>query len=117
MLVAEDNLDNKEILKRFLSEHGALVELASDGKEAFEKGRSGNYEVILMDVQMPELDGYEAARRLRDEGITSSIIAYTAHAMSDELQKSLAAGCQEFLAKPIDVPRLIRAVHQRRKRA
>ncbi len=112
ILVAEDNIDNQEMLKRFVEAQGALVELAGNGKIALDMARSGHYQVILMDVQMPELDGYEVTRALRKENITTPIIALTAHAMSDEREKCLASGCNEFLTKPLNVKKLIYTVHQ-----
>jgi PAS domain S-box-containing protein len=114
ILVAEDNPDNRDLVTRFLTAQGADIDTAHNGREAFEMGKSGIYSVILMDIQMPELDGYEATRRLRKAGVTSSIIALTAHAMSDEPEKARSAGCDAFLTKPIDVPHLIQTVYDRR---
>lgn len=112
VLLAEDNADNREMLTRFLNEQGAVVDIAHNGKEAYEKAKAKSYEVILMDVQMPEWDGYEATRKLRKDGIKSPIVALTAHAMNDEREKCLEAGCSEFLTKPVDVPLLIQTVHR-----
>lgn len=112
ILVAEDNPDNQEMLKRFLGEQGAVVEIASNGKLALNMAKKGGYQVILMDVQMPELDGYEVTKALRKENITTPIIALTAHAMSDEREKCLASGCNEFLTKPLNVKKLIHTIHR-----
>lgn len=112
VLVAEDNLDNQEMLTRFLAEQGAIVELAGNGRAALNMARTGEYQVILMDVQMPELDGYEVTRALRTENIHTPIIALTAHAMSDERERCLASGCNEFLTKPLNVKKLIHTVHK-----
>lgn len=115
ILIAEDNPDNQELLRRFVSEQGARVELVGNGIEAVKSGKSGAYDVILMDVQMPELDGYEATKKLRRLGVTTPIIAITAHAMSDEKERCLSSGCNEFLSKPLDVQKLIRAIHEQGK--
>ncbi len=112
VLVAEDNSDNQEMISRFLGEQGAAVEVAVNGQVALDMARKGNYHVILMDVQMPQLDGNEVTRMLRKEKIHTPIIALTAHAMSDEREKCIASGCNEFLTKPLDVKKLIRAVHK-----
>ncbi len=112
ILVAEDNPDNQEMVTRFLGEQGAIVESATNGRAALDLARSGNYHVILMDVQMPELDGNEVTRQLRRDGISTPIIALTAHAMNDEREKSFASGCNEFLTKPLNVKKLIYTVHK-----
>jgi ammonium transporter, Amt family len=112
ILVAEDNLDNQEMVTRFLGEQGAIVETAANGRTALELAKGGSYNVILMDVQMPELDGYEVTRQLRKGKVSTPIIALTAHAMNDEREKSLAAGCTEFLTKPLNVKKLIYTVHK-----
>jgi PAS domain S-box-containing protein len=112
ILVAEDNPDNQEMLNRFLGAQGALVETASNGRTALNLAKGGTFQVILMDVQMPELDGNEVTKQLRKHNITTPIIALTAHAMNDEREKSFAAGCNEFLTKPLDVKKLIYTVHK-----
>lgn len=114
VLVVEDNPDNRELVTRFLSEHGATLETATNGREALEivgdKAKSKNIDLILMDIQMPELDGYEVTKRLRKNGFTKPIIAVTAHAMNDEKQKCLEVGCTGFLTKPLNVARLVQTV-------
>lgn len=112
VLLAEDNPDNQEMIKRFVSEQGAAVEVANNGNEALVKVRTSQFDVILMDVQMPELDGYEVTKTLRREGNKIPIIAITAHAMNDERDRCLEAGCDEFLTKPLDVLKLIQIIHQ-----
>jgi len=111
ILVAEDNPDNRELLQRFLGAQGASVDLANNGEETLKKAQTVRYDVILMDIQMPELDGLEVTRKLRKLKNLTPIIALTAHAMSDERDKCLAAGCNEFLTKPINVPMLVQIVH------
>jgi PAS domain S-box-containing protein len=115
ILVAEDNPDNQELLRRFLNARGATVDLAGDGRRALELAKTGNYDVIVMDVQMPELDGYEVTRKLRESSISTPVIALTAHAMVTERNEGQAAGCDDFLTKPIDVPSLVHTLHKYQK--
>lgn len=110
LLVAEDNSDNQEMIARFLRENGAVVEVVGNGREALHRAQAEKFDAILMDVQMPELDGYEVTRRLRGLGIQVPIIVLTAHAMNDEREKARAAGCNEFLTKPINLTKLIQTV-------
>ena len=78
------------------------MEIAEDGKEAIEKALQQSYELIFMDIQMPKMDGYEATRKLRQEGITTPIIALTAYAMAGDADKCIEAGCDDYISKPID---------------
>jgi PAS domain S-box-containing protein len=100
ILIAEDTKDIRRILKYHLTRAGVAVDMA----------RGGDFDLILMDMQMPELDGYEAAKQLRQLGCRSPIIALTAHAMHGEREKCLAAGCDEYLAKPVDPNHLIATI-------
>jgi PAS domain S-box-containing protein len=110
ILVAEDGPDNQRLIRTILSMAGAQVELAADGREAVSKARAASFDVVLMDMQMPEMDGYEAARTLRAQGYAVPILALTAHAMTGDRDKCMAAGCTDHLTKPIDRGRLIDAV-------
>lgn len=106
ILVAEDNQDNQALLFAFLAKHPVQLDVADDGAIAIKKFRSGQYDLILMDMQMPEVDGYTASRRIREleqaEGRSRTpIIALTAHAMPEEVQQMMAAGCDAHLAKPL----------------
>jgi CheY-like chemotaxis protein len=119
VLLAEDNLDNQRLLAFQLEGAGARVDCAADGQRVLDlvedRGRTGaGYDVILMDVQMPGLDGLEATRLLRQRGYAGAIVALTAHALAEEKERTLAAGCDECLTKPITREALVRAVETRR---
>ena len=107
VLLAEDTLDNQRLISFLLRKAGVTVEIAENGCIACEKASAAlqdgqPFDVILMDIQMPEMDGYTATRRLRDEGYKYPIVALTAHAMSSDRERCLEAGCDDFLAKPVD---------------
>ncbi len=110
ILVVEDSPDNQMLLRVLLKRHGAKVEIAEDGLIGVEKALAGDYDVILMDVQMPRMDGYEAVRLLREKHYSKPIIALTAHAMIEEREKCLNAGYTDFLSKPIDRVKLLDAL-------
>jgi signal transduction histidine kinase/DNA-binding NarL/FixJ family response regulator len=110
VLLAEDTLVNQTILKYFLERAGLTVEIADNGRVAVEKAMATEFDVILMDMQMPELDGYAATSMLRQKGYSRSIVALTAHAMAGDEEKCLRAGCNAYLTKPIEADRLLKAV-------
>ncbi|RMH78188.1 MAG: response regulator, partial [Calditrichaeota bacterium] len=105
VLLAEDNPVNRRLAVRMLEKLGHRVEVAENGKEAVEKWRQGKFDVILMDVQMPEMDGLEATRCIRREedqtGGHVFIIALTAHAMKGDRERCLTAGMDGYLTKPL----------------
>ena len=112
VLVAEDSGDNQRVILHILERVGAEVEMVGNGELAIERAQAAEAEgdpfsVILMDMQMPVLDGYTAARRLRREGYTGAIVALTAHAMDGEQQRCLEAGCDGYETKPIQRERLL----------
>ncbi|MEK6775064.1 MAG: MHYT domain-containing protein [Bdellovibrionota bacterium] len=110
ILVVDDSLDNQALVKKLLKLAGAAVDTANNGREGIEKALSGNFNLVLMDLQMPEMDGYEATRELRRQGFNLPIIALTAHAMKEERKKCLDNGFNDHLTKPIDRMRLIDAL-------
>jgi signal transduction histidine kinase/ActR/RegA family two-component response regulator len=101
ILVAEDSPDSQALIRRILLKLGAVVEMAFDGQDAIERVHSGKFDIILMDLQMPRLDGFEATKKLRDDNCHLPVIAITGHAMKEEKDRCLSAGCTDHLAKPI----------------
>ncbi len=117
VLVADDARDIRHVTKHFLTRAGAEVVEALNGAEAVTAVRDAEsegrpYDCILMDMQMPELDGRQATRALREQGYTMPVIALTAGATSDEVQEALSAGCTQFVSKPVDGPDLVQRVAQ-----
>lgn len=112
VLLAEDNEINQMIAQELLQSMGCSVDIADDGQEAVNKGLSGNYALILMDIQMPIMDGFAATAVLREHSALDAtpIIAMTAHALVSDREKSLAAGMQDHITKPIDPQMLQKTV-------
>jgi CheY-like chemotaxis protein len=101
---------------RLLEQHGNRVEVAADGREALVKLESGNFDLVLMDVQMPEMDGFEATASIREKEKTKGghlpVIAMTAHALKGDRERCLAAGMDGYIAKPIHVDELLREIEK-----
>jgi CheY-like chemotaxis protein len=109
ILLVEDNEMNRDMLSRRLLRNGYQVVLAVDGGEGLAMARAESPDLILMDMSLPVLDGWEATRQLKSEPGTREIpvIALTAHAMAGDRQKALSAGCDDFDTKPVELPRLL----------
>jgi CheY-like chemotaxis protein len=109
ILLVEDNEMNRDMLSRRLIRKGYEVVMALDGEQAVEMAGSQSPDLILMDMSLPVIDGWEATRRIKAAAETKGIpvIALTAHAMSDDRDKALGAGCDDYDTKPVDLPRLL----------
>ena len=110
VLVAEDAEDSQILTEKILKRYGLEVVIADDGKEAVEKTLQESFDLIFMDIQMPVLNGLEAAKKLREEGITTPVVALTAYAMPEDRDKCMAAGCDDYISKPIDHDELRRVL-------
>lgn len=109
ILLVEDNEMNRDMLSRRLERKGYEVEMAVDGRQGVDKAKTLAYDLVLMDMSLPEIDGWEATRELRADPATKDlpIIALTAHAMSGDREKALEAGCNDYDTKPIELSRLL----------
>ena len=112
ILLVEDNEMNRDMLSRRLIRRGYTVLIAEDGQKAVEMAASEAPDLILMDMSLPIMDGWEATRRIRAEPATSGIpvIALTAHAMQGDREKALEAGCDDYDTKPIELTRLLEKI-------
>jgi CheY-like chemotaxis protein len=109
LLLVEDNEMNRDMLSRRLVRSGFAVVMAEDGRKAVEMAQSEQPDLILMDVSLPVMDGWEATRLIKAEAQTAAIpvIALTAHAMVEDRAKAMQAGCDDFDTKPVELPRLL----------
>lgn len=109
ILLVEDNEMNRDMLSRRLARRGFEVTIATDGQQGVDMAHSEAPDLILMDMSLPVIDGWEASRRVKTSDATATIpiIALTAHAMVGDREKAIAAGCDDYDTKPIDLPRLI----------
>ena len=110
VLLVEDSLDNQLLVQSFLEMAGAQVDLASDGAEGMKKAEIGSHDLVIMDIQMPVMDGYTATSTLRSHGYKKPIIAFTAHAFEDERERCLKMGFTDFLSKPIKKRELVECI-------
>ena len=113
LLLVEDNEMNRDMLSRRLQRKGFDVVFAVDGQAAVDMASIESPDIILMDMSLPIMDGWEATRQIKSKQEISSIpiIALTAHAMSGDREKALEAGCEEYDTKPVDFPRLVDKIH------
>ena len=112
ILLVEDNELNRDMLKRRLERREHEVAIAVDGAEGVEKASSEKPDIILMDLNLPILDGWEATRQIKANEDTSGIpvIALTAHAMTGDQKKAIEAGCDDYDTKPVELPRLLEKI-------
>jgi two-component system, cell cycle response regulator DivK len=112
ILLVEDNEMNRDMLSRRLARKGYEVVMAIDGGQAVSMAESERPDLILMDMSLPVIDGWEATRRVKGSATTGHIpvIALTAHAMSGDREKALEAGCNDYDTKPIEMPRLLEKI-------
>lgn len=107
VLIVEDAPENQMLLQHFLTIAGAVVKVADNGQEGVAKALAEEFDIILMDIQMPVLDGYQATRQLRGRAYRKPILALTAHALKEERDRCLAAGCDDHLTKPLNREELL----------
>ena len=114
ILLVEDNEMNRDMLSRRLTRSGFEISVATDGRQGVEMANTDRPDLILMDMSLPVMDGWEATRQVKATPATSAIpvIALTAHAMSDDKDKALAAGCDDFDTKPIDFQGLLQKIQR-----
>jgi two-component system, cell cycle response regulator DivK len=113
ILLVEDNEMNRDMLSRRLTRNGFEIVMAVNGQQGLDLASSENPDLILLDMSLPVMDGWEAARRLKADAATAKIpvIALTAHAMVQDKEKALAAGCDDFDTKPVELPRLLEKIN------
>jgi two-component system cell cycle response regulator DivK len=109
ILLVEDNEMNRDMLSRRLTRRGYTVVIAVDGQAALDAAASAEPHLVLLDMSLPVIDGWEVSRRLKADAQTRMIpvIALTAHAMAEDRERALAAGCDDFDTKPVDIERLL----------
>jgi CheY-like chemotaxis protein len=119
ILLVEDNEMNRDMLSRRLARKGHMVVIATDGQQALDLARSAQPDLVLMDMSLPIIDGWEATRRLKAAPDTRMlpVIALTAHAMPGDRDKALAAGCDDYDTKPIEFTRLMEKIERLAARA
>jgi CheY-like chemotaxis protein len=110
LLVAEDNKMNQMVLSLILEKTPLEIEFADDGQIAVEKAASNPYDLILIDIQMPNMNGYDATKNIRQNNQNIPIVALSANVMKEDVEKAEEAGMHDYLAKPIEVPELYRVL-------
>lgn len=113
ILVVDDNEMNRSLMEHLLNEWNLSFDMANNGNEALEKLKQSDYDLVLMDIQMPEMDGYSATRRIRTElGLDVPVIAMTAHALAGEREKCLSSGMNEYISKPVNEKELYELINR-----
>jgi two-component system cell cycle response regulator DivK len=114
VLLVEDNEMNRDILSRRLSRRGYVVVFAMDGQQGIEMADSEKPDIVLMDMSLPVMDGWEATRRIKSDDAMRNlpVIGLTAHAMSGDREKALEAGCDDYDTKPVELDRLIEKIER-----
>lgn len=114
LLLVEDNLMNRDMLSRRLARRGYEVVMAEDGRQGVAMATSEKPDLILMDMSLPEIDGWEATRQIKAAPETSAIpvIALTAHAMASDREEALGAGCDDYDTKPVELDRLLQKIER-----
>lgn len=114
ILLVEDNEMNRDMLSRRLAKKGFEIVIAEDGERGVAMAASETPDLILMDMSLPVIDGWEATRRIKEGDATGSIpiIALTAHAMETDREKALQAGCDDYDTKPVELPRLLEKINR-----
>jgi CheY-like chemotaxis protein len=112
ILLVEDNELNRDMLSRRLERKGYTVAIAVDGQQGVDMALAGPPDLILMDMSLPVLDGWEATRRIKATNAAIPIIALTAHAMDGDEQKAREAGCDDYDTKPVELPRLLEKIER-----
>ena len=116
-LLVDDSSDNRTLISTYLKRTGVKLILARDGQEGYSRAMKNNPDVVLMDIQMPKMDGHEATKKLRADGFNNPIIALTAHAMREERDRCFESGCSDYLTKPLHRDQLIEAIAKSVKHA
>jgi CheY-like chemotaxis protein/HPt (histidine-containing phosphotransfer) domain-containing protein len=112
VLVVDDGPENRELIALVLAEHGLWIDEAENGQVALDRMAAETYDLVLMDMQMPVMDGYTATRAIRARGLQVPVVALTANAMKGYEEEVLAAGCTVYLTKPVDIDALLQQVAQ-----
>jgi CheY-like chemotaxis protein len=112
VLIAEDNIINQRVANSLFSKLGCQVVIANDGMEAIEKAQNETFDLIFMDMQMPNMDGLEASVKLRELGISTPIIALTANAVKGDMEKCIESGMNDYLSKPVQKKGIIEKIEK-----
>jgi len=112
ILIADDNEHNRYIARFLLEDVGHTVEQVENGEDAVREAQKGNYDLVLMDIQMPKMDGIEATKQLKLAGYAMPIVALTAKAMRGDREEILSAGCDGYISKPFEVDAFVAEVEK-----